>query len=114
MYFNQASAELNEVAGRTFAKGLLELNLPPWRFKRLGTPGVHATWLRPALFATALTTDPDSGRFRRNVFSTGGQIDVRFTILSNLDMTLSAGAAIAVERGRPDRREAMVSWKVLK
>ncbi len=93
--------ELNEIPGRNFAKATLEWNLPPWRFARLGTPGLHATWLRPALFVTGLATNVDDGAFRRTAVSAGGQVDVRFTILSNLDMTFSAGVAIAVEDGRP-------------
>ena len=106
--------ELNEIAGRNFAKATLEWNLPPWRFARLGTPGLHATWLRPAVFVTGLTTDMDAGALRTEALSGGGQIDVRFTVLSNLDMTLSAGAAVAFERGRSPRREAMFSLKVLR
>ncbi len=106
--------ELNEIPGRNFAKATLEWNLPPWRFARLGTPGLHATWLRPAIFVTGLTTNMDDGAFRRTAVSAGGQIDVRFTILSNLDMTFSAGAAIAAEDGRPPRREAMLSLKLLR
>jgi hypothetical protein len=107
-------AELNEISGRNFAKATLEWNLPPWRFRRLGTPGLHATWLRPAVFATGLTTDVDDEEFRHTAIALGGQIDVRFTVLSNLDMTLSAGGAVALEQGLRPRREIMVSLKVLR
>jgi hypothetical protein len=48
------------------------------------------------------------------VVGVGGQLDFRFTILSVLDMTLSAGAGVAFERGRPAEREAMVSLRVLR
>jgi hypothetical protein len=107
-------AELNEIGGRNFAKGTLEWNLPPWRFRRLGTPGLYATWLRPALFATGLSTDIDSDRARRTAVSLGGQCDIRFTVLSNQDMTLSFGGAVAFEDGHRARREAMISLKVLR
>jgi hypothetical protein len=107
-------AELNEIPGRNFARAMLEWNLPPWRFRRMGTPGLHATWLRPALFVTGLTTDMESDQFRRTAMSTGGQVDVRFTVLSNLDMTLSVGGAVALDDGFAPRREAMVSLKVLR
>ena len=53
-------AELNEIGGRNFVKATLEWNLPPWRFRRVGTPGFYATWLRPAVFATGLATNLDS------------------------------------------------------
>ena len=107
-------AELNEIAGRNFLKGILEWNLPPWRFRRMGTPGLHATWLRPALFATALATNLDDRRTRRTTGALGGQFDIRFTVLSNQDMTLSFGGAVAVEDGRRPRREAMISLNVLR
>jgi hypothetical protein len=107
-------AELNEIPGRNFAKGIVEWNLPPWRFARVGTPGLHATWLRPAVFVTGLTTNFDDAALRTTAGSAGAQVDVRFTILSNLDMTLSAGGAIAFERGRAPRREAMLSLKVFR
>ena len=107
-------AELNEIGGRNFAKGTFEWNLPPWRFRRLGTPGVYATWLRPALFATGLSTNIDSDTARRTAVSLGGQFDIRLTVLSNQDMTLSFGGAVALEDGYPPRREAMISLKVLR
>ena len=107
-------AELNEIPGRNFARAMLEWNLPPWRFRRMGTPGLHATWLRPAVFVTGLATDLDSDRVRRTAMSTGGQIDIRFTVLSNLDMTLSLGGAVGLEDGVAPRREAMISLKVLR
>jgi hypothetical protein len=106
--------ELNEIGGRNFARGMVEWNLPPWRFRRVGTPGFYATWLRPALFATTLMTDLDTGSTRRTVTSVGGQADVRITVLSNQDLTLSFGGAVAFEDNRGPRREAMVSLKILR
>jgi hypothetical protein len=48
------------------------------------------------------------------VTDAGAQMDFRFGALSTLDLTLSIGGAVAVERGRAPRREAMVSLKILK
>ena len=107
-------AELNEIPGRNFAKAILEWNLPPWRFRRMGSPGMHATWLRPALFVSGLATNVDDRQFRRTVASVGGQFDIRFTMLSNQDLTLSLGGAVALEHGRAPRREAMISLKILR
>jgi hypothetical protein len=106
--------ELNEIGGRNFGKGTLEWNLPPWRFRRLGTPGLYATWLRPALFATGLSTNVDSESARRTAGTVGGQVDIRFTVLSNQDMTLSFGGALEFEDQHRPRREAMISLKVLR
>ena len=106
--------DLNAVPARNFAKATAEWNLPPWRFRRVGTPGLHATWLRPAVFATGLATDLDDATARRHIASVGGQIDLRLTVLSNQDMTLSFGGAVAMEGGRRPGGELMFSLKVLR
>jgi len=105
---------LNEVGGRNFVKSTLELNLPPWRFSSMGTPGAYLTWMRPAVFVGGLGTNLDAPDIRRVVGDVGFQLDFRFTVLSNLDMTLSVGGAIAFESGFGPRNEAMVSLKVLR
>jgi len=105
--------ELNEVAGRSFYRTMLEWNLPPIRFRRLGTPGFYVSSARPAFFATNLITNPDNASFRRNVSDVGAQIDFRFTILSGLDMTLSLGYAVGSGEGANSPDEFMISLKVL-
>ncbi|HET7694142.1 MAG TPA: hypothetical protein VFK57_00390 [Vicinamibacterales bacterium] len=106
--------ELNEIPARNFAKASVEWNLPPWRFRRLGTPGLHATWLRPAVFATGLATNLDERAAGRRVASIGGQVDLRLTVLSNQDMTLSFGGAVAIADGRRPAGELMLSFKILR
>jgi len=105
--------EIDEIGGRTFVKSILEWNLPPLRFRRLGTPGFYATWARPSVFVSGLATDLDGKAVRRSVADAGAQLDIRFTALSRLDMTLSFGYAAAFEDGFGPRKEAMVSLKVL-
>ena len=104
---------IDEIGGRNFAKSTLEWNLPPLRFRRAGTPGFYASWLRPAIFVSGLATNLDAPADRRTAMNLGGQVDLRFTMLSVLRLTLSAGAAVAVEQNRQPRRSAMVSLKVL-
>ena len=113
-WYSFPGAELNAIGGRNFVKSGLEWNAPPWRFRRVGIPGFYTTWARPAVFVTALMTNLDAPEARRVVTNTGGQIDFRFGALSALDLTLSIGGAVAVERGQPSRREAMVSLKILR
>jgi len=124
--------DINEVGGRTFAKAMLDWNLPPIRFKNFGTPGFYASWLRTSVFAGALSTNfdrktgvffeqdagtgvwsPVTSDIAREVWDAGVQMDVRFTWLSRLDMTLSFGYAAAFESGLDTRREGMVSLKVM-
>lgn len=106
--------ELNEIGGRNFVKSTIELNLPPLRFERLGTPGLYAPWLRPALFLTGLATNLDDRPSRRRLLSGGAQVDVNISVLSALELTVSVGAGVAVEDGRRPRRELMMSLKVLR
>ena len=96
-------------------KSTAEVNLPPWRFRRVGTAGFYATWMRPALFVTGLATNIDAPSTDRHVaVDAGGQLDFRVTMLSVLDLTFSVGGAIAFEDGQLPRREAMFSLKLLR
>jgi hypothetical protein len=113
-FYSFPGLELNELGGRNFARTMIEWNLPPWRFARVGTPAAYLTWVRPALFVSGIATNMDAPDIRHVVGTAGGQLDFRFTVLSNLDMTLSVGAGVAFEQGRGPRHEAMVSLKVLR
>ena len=115
---------INEVGGRTFAKAMLEWNLPPIRFRRFGTPGFYGSWIRTSLFVTGLATNfdhpyeeigtpPVNEKIAQNIGDAGVQMDLRFTWLSRLDMTLSVGYAAAFESGVAPRHEAMISLKVM-
>ncbi len=105
--------ELNELGGRTFAKSILEWNLPPIRFSRFGGPGFYANWARTSLFVSGLSTDFDHSATHRSVGNAGAQVDFRFTMLSRLDTTLTFGYAAAFEHGFATRREAIISLKVM-
>jgi hypothetical protein len=113
-YFSFPGLELNELGGRNFVKAVAEWNLPPVRFSRAGTAGAYLAWARPAVFVAGLATNLDMPARRRRAVSAGAQVDFRFTILSTLDFTLSAGGAIASADGRRPGREAMVSLKVFR
>ncbi|HSD70833.1 MAG TPA: hypothetical protein VLB07_14840, partial [Woeseiaceae bacterium] len=105
--------ELNEVPGRNFYRGMLEWNLPPVRFQRVGTPGFYLSWARPALFATSLITNLDRSDLRQDAGSVGVQVDFRFTILSRMDMTLSLGYAAGLYGESETGDEFMASLKIL-
>jgi hypothetical protein len=93
---------------------MVEWNLPPIRFRRAGTPGFYLSWVRPSLFAGGLITDMDDASVRQTVKNIGSQIDLRFSLLSRLDMTLSAGYAYSPGFSRHKHDEFMLSLKVLK
>jgi hypothetical protein len=113
-FYAMPGFELNQIGGRNFHKAMLEWNLPPARFTRVGTPGFYLTWARPSLFANYLTTNLDNSVLRDEVKSAGIQIDFRFTVLSRLRMTLSLG--YAKRFGNPgilNDDEFMASLKIL-
>jgi hypothetical protein len=115
-FLSLPGAEIDEVAGRNFLKSMLELNLPPLRFSRVGVPDFYVTWMRPAVFVTGLLTNMDDTSRQRAVADIGAQLDFQFSLMGTLDMTLSLGAAVAVEHGRRLNRspEFMLSVKVLR
>jgi hypothetical protein len=63
---------------------------------------------------SALLTNLDDESARRRAISAGGQVDLRFSVLSALDMTLSAGAAVRLANGVPRAGEFMASLRVLR
>jgi WD40 repeat protein len=112
-YTSLPGFEIDQVAGRTFSRAQLELDLPALRFERIGTVAFYASWARLSLFATALATDPDRRDARATWGDLGAQVDMRFQLLALQPLTLSFGAARASRRGGPSRNEGMISLKVL-
>ena len=112
-WYSFPGLELNEVAGTSFTKGILEWNLPPLRFRRLGVPSLYASWARASLFTSALITNLDEKARRGEVGNFGAQLDIQMQLLSNLKLTLSFGYARAVRKDQRPSDEGMVSLKVL-
>jgi hypothetical protein len=112
-YYAFPGLPLNAIGGRNFVKSTIEWNLPPVFFRRVGTPGFYLTWLRPALFAGGLMTNIDRAAPRREAANIGGQTDLRLSLLSTLDVTVSLGAAVSFEQGTA-RHELMASIKILR
>ncbi|MFO7609902.1 MAG: hypothetical protein R6X35_12040 [Candidatus Krumholzibacteriia bacterium] len=106
--------ELNEAGGTSFARALLDWNLPPLRFRRAGKPAFYATWARTSLFAGGLTTSPAEAEYRRSHWTVGMQTDLRLVLLSRLEMTASTGYGRALARGRAPRDEVMISLQILR
>jgi hypothetical protein len=104
---------IDELAGHTFAKSTLELNLPPWRFESVGSPGFYLEWIRPALFTGVLVTDPNHAVLRSTARDAGLQLDLDFSVMNHLPMTLSAGYARGFGGAGYGRSEWMLSLKIL-
>jgi hypothetical protein len=113
-YYALPGAKRNSIAGRNFVRSMVEWNLPPVRFSRVGTKGAYVSWVRPALFVSGLMTNLDEKAIQRKALSTGAQLDFKITVMAVLDMTLSVGGGVTFERDRKAAREGMISLRVLK
>lgn len=109
--FSMPGFDIDELSGRTWARSLLEWNLPPVRFSRVGTPDFYLSWARPAMFAAALVTDLDVDS--SEWYSVGFQVDFQFTLLSRKEMTFSIGYAAGFSDSGHERNEFMASLKIL-
>jgi hypothetical protein len=112
-HFSFPGFEIAEVGGRSFGKAMIEWNLPPIRFRSIGSPANYLSWGRPAIFASALVVNPDDSALKREITNIGAQFDLQFYVMHAQEMTLSFGYALGYEQGMPDREEVMVSLKVL-
>ena len=105
--------DIDEIQGQSFAKSMLEWNLPPLRFENAGTRNVHATWARPSLFTAVLVTDPDDGDLHRTYYDVGAQVDFQIRVQERLPMTLSFGYAVGFDDNGQSNGEFMASLKIL-
>ena len=103
---------IDEITARSFAKAMLELNLPPLRFSDVGTPSFFLSNMRPALFSGLLYDDPGLAPVR-TLGDVGVQTDWNFTVALRLPMVLSFGYAAGLEARERMHNEIMVSLKIL-
>lgn len=112
-YYAFPGFELNAVPGRNFHRGMLEWNLPPIRFERVGTPRFYLAWARPAIFASWLSTNLDDDSLRTSSENVGLQIDFHISFASRYQMTLSTGYAKGYGPGDFTDDEFMISLKIM-
>ncbi len=103
---------IDEISARDFYKTVAEWNLPPKRFRELGTPGFFLKHARPAFFISGLITDPGKP-FERTLTNIGFQVDFEFTLVHTLQMVFSVGYAAGYEHGDKHDDEWMISLKIL-
>ena len=105
--------EIDAAAGTNYGRAMVDLNLPPHTFRRLGTPALYGSWLRLSLFGSGLVTNMDAPELRRKLANVGAQADLRIQVFARQSMTLSGGYARAFERDAATQDEWMVSLKIL-
>ena len=106
-------ADIDGIGGTNFARAMLDINLPPIRFSRLGTLDLFVPWVRTSIFASGLVTNLEDDSTRREVGSAGAQADIRMQLLTHYPLTLSFGYGLAFERYLKPTEEWMVSLKIL-
>lgn len=105
--------EIGEIAALSFVRQMVELNLPPIVFESLGRPGLHLSWLRPAVFATGLWTDRAGADRRQTYASAGAQVDLRFSVMHWYEMIFSLGYGAGFRGSQRAGDEWMVSLKIM-
>jgi hypothetical protein len=108
-YYSFPGAHLNQLAANSFVKSIAEWDLPPLRFRDLGTTAFYFNWARLALFSGALAANLDRPRGYVDV---GAQVDLRFVLFTYTKSTLSAGFGLARDHAGHTGTEAMVSLKL--
>lgn len=104
--------EINEISARRFVRSVAEINLPPVRFRDVGTPSLFLSSARTAIFAGALEAEPAIGP-SRSLQTAGIQIDWNFTVALRLPMVLSLGYAEGFEDGERRSNETLLSLKIM-
>ena len=112
-FYSFPGFEIDEIDGQDFFKSVLEWNLPPIVFREVGTPSFYLTWLRTALFAGGLISDIGDNKYEETYASFGIQVDLQFTVVHRLPMTLSFGFAQGYVDGNKYDDEWMISLKIL-
>ncbi len=113
-HYSFPGVDLNSIAGRNYAKGMVEWTLPPLRFRRLGFPWLYFNWARLAVFGSGIVTSYDYDPYRQEVANLGAQLNVRLVMFSSQPATFSVGYAIAGEEGWEPEDEWMASLKILR
>jgi Tol biopolymer transport system component len=111
-HFRFPGFDIDDFAGQSFVRPMLEWNIPPYRFRNLGTPGFYVSHARPALFTSALITNPDKSDLKNEIYNVGAQVDFELYVMSNFNMTLSVGYAVGFDDG-DNHDEFMLSLKIM-
>jgi hypothetical protein len=112
-YYSFPGVELNALPATSFGKLMGEWNLPPVKFRRVGTTWLYANWARLSLFSAGLGTNIGSPTARNYYTDFGAQMDFRMVLFTYLNSTFSAGYAGAMDKNGHLSTEYMLSLKIL-
>jgi hypothetical protein len=108
-YYSFPGMHIDQIGANNFAKSMAEWDLPPMRFRDLGTTAFYCNWARLALFSGALATNLDHARA---YVDAGAQLDFRLVLFTYVKSTLSGGVGAARDRAGHIGTEAMLSLKL--
>ena len=106
--------EIDAISALNYGKFSPELDLKPFRFRRLGFKGLYSTYTRLTIFGMGLFTNfgYDQPQIRQiNYYSAGAQLDFEIVLFSLLKSTLSLGYSRAYSPVN-SHDEFMVSLKL--
>ena len=105
--------EINEIAGRSFARQMVEWNLPPVVFESRRHAGASPDVAAAGGVRLGAVDRSRQRRARRDYANVGAQVDLRFSVLHWYDMTLSVGYAVGFAAAKRAGNEWMVSLKIM-
>jgi len=112
-YYSFPGVKLDQISATSFAKLLAEWNLPPVRFRRVGSTVLYLNWARLSFFSSGMATNLGNATVRQGFGNMGAQLDFRTVLFTYFNPTFSTGYALARDDRGHLTGEYMVSLKLL-
>ena len=112
-YYSFPGVKLDQIGASSFTKLLGEWNLPPVRFRRLGSTVLYVNWARLSLFTSGMVTNLGRASNRQEFGNVGAQIDFRTVLFTYFKSTFSTGYALARDNHGNVTGEYLISLKLL-
>jgi hypothetical protein len=112
-YYAFPGVGIDAISAGNFGRVMGEWNLPPVRFRHLGSTWLYANWARLTLFSSGLLTNFSNSAVRGEYVDVGTQLDFRVVWFTYLNSTFSAGYAAAHDRQGHLTTQYMISLKIL-
>ncbi len=111
-FYSFPGVALDQLNGTSLGKVTGEWNLPPVKFRRVGTTWLYLNWARLSLFSSGLFTNFGDAPLRKSYADMGTQLDFRMVLFTYLNTTLSGGFAGATDGNGHLSSQYMVSLKI--
>lgn len=112
-YYSFPGVKLDQIGATSFTKLLAEWNLPPVRFRRVGSTVLYVNWARLSMFTSGMATNLGRASSRQEFGNVGAQIDFRTVLFTYFKSTFSTGYAFARDNLGKVSGEYMISLKIL-